>query len=224
MTRRQLIIVGGMAGVIVIGALGWWLASPLFLNQKVDEAFPFELPGETELTALSEDEKAALEAEFTSAVPDEDSLESLSAADRAEVEERVQEAAAAVMSEKSMEEPMPESAGEWLVVAQGEFMDADSLHLGSGSATIFQQDGRSVLRLEEFEVTNGPDLHVVLSGNPAPTDGDDIGDDYVDLGELKGNLGNQNYDISDRLDLTQYRSVVIYCVPFHVVFATATLR
>jgi hypothetical protein len=120
MTRQQLIIVGGIIGVILVGALGWWLASPLFLNQQVDEAFPFELPGDAELAAMSTGEKVALEAEFLSAIPDEESLESLSEADRAKVEEMVQEAAAMVMSEKRMEEPMPEATAEWFVAAQGE--------------------------------------------------------------------------------------------------------
>jgi hypothetical protein len=224
MTRRQLIIIGGLMGVILVGALGWWLASPLFLNQQVDEAFPFELPNETEIAAMSQDEKVALEAEFMSAIPDEDSLEALSEEDRAIVEEMVQEAAAAIMADKSMEEPMPEAATEWLVAARGVFMDADSFHMGSGSATILQQGERSVLRFEEFEVTNGPDLHVILSKNPTPANRKDIGGDYIDLGQLKGNQGNQNYNIPENVELSQYQSVVIYCVPFHVVFATATLN
>jgi hypothetical protein len=81
-----------------------------------------------------------------------------------------------------------------------------------------------VLRLEEFDVTNGPDLHVILSKNPAPTNRVEVGNEYVDLGQLKGNQGNQNYVIPDYIDLLQYQSVVIYCVPFHVVFAIATLN
>jgi hypothetical protein len=224
MTRRQLIIISGIIGVILVGALGWGLASPLFLNQQVDEAFPFELPSETELAAMSTDEKVALEAEFISAIPDADSLETLSEADKAKVEEMVQEAAAVVMAEKRMEEPMPEAVAEWYVAAQGEFMDADSFHMGSGFATILQQGEQRVLRFEEFDVTNGPDLHVILSKNPVPTNRDDVGDDYVNLGQLKGNQGNQNYVIPDHVDFLQYQSVVIYCVPFHVVFAIATLN
>jgi len=224
MTRQQLFIVGGIIFVILVGALGWWLASPLLLNQQVDEAFPFELPDEIDLAAMSADEKVALEAEFLSAIPSEESLESLSEADRAKVEEMVQEAAAAVMSEKRMEEPIPAAAAGWFVAAQGEFRDADSFHLGSGSAAVIQQGEQRVLRLEEFDVTNGPDLHVILSKNPAPINRDEVGTDYADLGQLKGNQGNQNYVIPGHIDLSQYQSVVIYCVPFDVVFAVATLK
>jgi hypothetical protein len=102
-------------------------------------------------------------------------------------------------------------------------MGADSFHQGSGQATIYQlPEGGHVLRFEEFDVTNGPDLHVILVKNPSPVSSADVGDDYIDLGSLKGNIGNQNYDIPAGVDLSQYQSVVIYCVPFHVVFATAT--
>ena len=55
-----------------------------------------------------------------------------------------------------------------------------------------------------------------------PADRDELGD-YIDLGSLKGNIGNQNYEIPAGTDLSQYQSIVIYCQPFHVVFATATL-
>jgi hypothetical protein len=63
-----------------------------------------------------------------------------------------------------------------------------------------------------------------LSKHPAPSGRSDIGEDYIDLGSLKGNIGSQNYDIPDNVDLSEYESVVIYCVPFHVVFATAALN
>jgi hypothetical protein len=55
-------------------------------------------------------------------------------------------------------------------------------------------DGAQVLRFEDFSATNGPDLHVLLATNPAPASRVDLGD-YLDLGSLKGNVGNQNYDI-----------------------------
>jgi hypothetical protein len=71
-------------------------------------------------------------------------------------------------------------------------------------------------------VTNGPDLHVYLAAGSQPTGRDDLGE-HVDLGALKGNIGDQNYTIPPDLGLEDYQSVVIYCVPFHVVFSTASL-
>jgi hypothetical protein len=46
---------------------------------------------------------------------------------------------------------------------------------------------------------------------------------YLDLGSLKGNIGNQNYEIPAGTDISEYQSVVIYCLPFHVIFSTATI-
>lgn len=104
------------------------------------------------------------------------------------------------------------------LLLSGEFVDADESHRGSGTATIFElEDGSRVLRLEDFEVTNGPDLHVVL----VPDDGSM--DSAVNLGSLKGNVGDQNYEIPNDLDVGSIGNVLIYCVAFSVNFATATL-
>ena len=107
----------------------------------------------------------------------------------------------------------------------GSFVDADAAHRGSGSATIFElDDGTRVLRLEEFEVTNGPDLHVLLVPTRETVDRDLVAAlGYEDLGKLKGNVGNQNYDVPDGFDPEGAWTVVIYCEPFHVVFSTAQL-
>jgi hypothetical protein len=224
MIKRPVIIVGGLLGLVVFAAVVWWLASPLFIDNTIDEAFPFEVPSAAEVSAMSAEERMAVETEFMAAVPDETELSQLSEADRAKVEEMVLAAAATVMPDKNMEEPMPEAPAEWIVVRQGSFVDADSFHQGSGTATIYQQGEEQVLRFETFTVTNGPDLHVILTNHPAPASRSDVGEDYIDLGPLKGNQGNQNYEIPAGTDLSQYQSVVIYCVPFHVIFATATLN
>ncbi|MBT8199493.1 MAG: DM13 domain-containing protein [Acidimicrobiia bacterium] len=116
-------------------------------------------------------------------------------------------------------DPMPDE--EPTVLSSGVFAGADDFHQASGTATVYELvDGSRVLRLEDFEVTNGPDLHVLAVPAGDPAGRDDI-DGYVDLGSLKGNIGNQNYDIPD--DLTAFGSIVIYCVPFHVLFASASL-
>lgn len=221
MKDRSLLIVGGLVGMVIVLAAVWYLASPLFIDNTLDEAFPFEVPDAQTLAQMSGAERETLEQKFVAAVPDEETLAQLSPDQAAEVETAVEEAAEAVMTDKEMDDAMPEAEGA--VVAQGQFVDADSFHQGSGSATILQQGEQRVLRFEEFSVTNGPDLHVILSENPTPTSRDDIGDNYVDLGALKGNKGNQNYEIPAGADLSQYQSIVIYCVPFHVVFSTATL-
>ncbi len=111
------------------------------------------------------------------------------------------------------------------LVASGTFVDADRLHKGQGTATIFQNpDGSYVLRLTEFEVTNGPDLEVWLSSAADPTKSSDVsGGTWLALGQLKGNIGDQNYDIPAGTNITDFGSVVIWCEQFGVLFSPASL-
>ncbi|MEM1064352.1 MAG: DM13 domain-containing protein [Pseudomonadota bacterium] len=110
-------------------------------------------------------------------------------------------------------------------VAVGTFRDADRAHSGTGTATIFARpDGSAVLRFTAFEVTNGPDLEVWLSSHPDPQSSSDVSDgEWLSLGQLKGNVGDQNYDIPMGTDLSQYGSVVIWCEQFGVLFSPAAL-
>ena len=120
-------------------------------------------------------------------------------------------------------EDMP--AGEPVALVTGEIVGADSFHQGSGTATIYElADGSRILRLEDLDVTNGPDLHVLLSPVSNPEDRSEVtAEGYIDLGGLKGNIGNQNYEIPADFVIGDEISVVIYCKPFHVIFSTATL-
>lgn len=205
MRRRTVAIVGGLVALVVVVAVGWYLFSPLIFDTAVNEDLTFATAGIATPTTMASNEEAADAPKAGNAEP-----------------VAVQETAAA-MPDKEMAEAMPAGESEPVALRSGEFVDADSFHKGAGTATIYDlPDGRRVLRLEDFEVTNGPDLHVLLATGEAPTGRDDIGD-YIDLGKLKGNIGNQNYDISADIDISQYQSVVIYCEPFHVVFSTATL-
>lgn len=108
-------------------------------------------------------------------------------------------------------------------VARGTFSDADSFHTGSGRARVVRDGAERVLRLEDFRVTNGPDLYVYLAAHRQPRSRGDVDEGFVNLGRLKGNIGAQTYPIPADVDLARYGSVVIYCRAFHVVFSTATL-
>ena len=164
----------------------------------------------------------ALEGELEAAMPDADTLSQLSDEEETKVQEMVEEAAAAVMMDTEMTEDMPQS--ELVLIASGQFVGADSFHQGSGSVALYQQGDQFVVRFEDFSVTNGPDLHVILSKHPSPSTQAEVGEDYVDLGQLKGNLGNQNYTVPAGIDASEFQSVVIYCMPFHVVFSIGTLN
>ena len=123
--------------------------------------------------------------------------------------------------------PQPGAQSEPMKLRVGEFMDQDAIHKGSGTAAIYRTgDGSLLLRLENLDVTNGPDLRVLLSTHPDPDRKSDLEErGYVHLGKLKGNKGSQNYPIEDpNVDPDTVGSVVIYCMPFHVVFSVATLE
>ena len=112
-----------------------------------------------------------------------------------------------------------------VILATGKFAGTDDSHKGEGKALVVQlPNGQRFLRLEEFKVTNGPDLYVYLSGHPAPRNKVQLHDGGAfEVGLLKGNIGNQNYALSADLDPTRFRSVVIYCKRFSVLFASAEL-
>ena len=110
------------------------------------------------------------------------------------------------------------------VVAKGDFLGLE--HETSGRALIVEApDGRRFLRFEGFETSNGPDLVVYLSAKaPAgPEDWYGYDRDFVALGELKGNIGPQNYEIPPRVDLERYSTAVVWCRRFTVGFAAAVL-
>ena len=117
-------------------------------------------------------------------------------------------------------QPMVPPAGPAGILLQGEWQDGEPGHNGAGIAKVIRtEDGRLVLRVEEFSVTNGPDLVVVLS-----PDVDGYADGSLTLGELKATDGNFNYDIPAGTDLAQYKSVVVWCRSFPTTFAYATLE
>ena len=101
-------------------------------------------------------------------------------------------------------------------------------HPTSGRATIYDSGGgKRSLRLTNFETSNGPDVHVVLVRADDESLKQDIvkGNlDNVELGSLKGNQGDQNYDLPTGADLQKYSAVAIYCERFHAVFGVARLE
>jgi hypothetical protein len=98
-------------------------------------------------------------------------------------------------------------------------------HETKGTATVFQlADGNKTLRLTDFATSNGPDVHVYLVAANDATDNDTVTKaDFIDVGTLKGNIGDQNYDLPAGTDLGKYRAVTIWCKRFSVNFGTAPL-
>lgn len=117
---------------------------------------------------------------------------------------------------------VPPSAPTMRVLAEGQFGEIDLIHKGSGVAKIIEQDGKRYLRFENFEVTNGPDLYVYLSNSTAPSQDEKSLGQYANLGRLKGNIGNQNYEIPE--SYYDYNTVIIWCKEFGVLFSYAIMR
>jgi hypothetical protein len=137
------------------------------------------------------------------------------------VDEAVPRVATSPDSSEDEAEQAPASEAE--VIAQGTFQGLE--HQTTGEARIIElADSSLFLRFENLGTSNGPDLRVYLSEIPASDDWHAYGERFIDLGALKGNRGDQNYEIPRGTDLSKYRSAVIWCRRFTVGFGVAGLR
>jgi hypothetical protein len=102
------------------------------------------------------------------------------------------------------------------------------VHSTSGRATVYQdQDGKLILRLTSFKTSNGPDVHVILiAAKDAADDANFLksSTERVELGNLKGDEGDQNYEIPSGTDLSKFQTVSIYCERFNANFGAAPLE
>lgn len=193
-----------LLAVLAVAVLGaaWFFVAPLFIDEVVHEDFDLALPDGSlnmaKVMSMPEDERMSMQTDIM--------------------------ATAATAPDRTAAEAMPADAP--VVVATGEFTDADAIHKGSGRAILYAlPDGRHVLRFEDFRTTNGPALVVYLARHPSPASAADVTDQgYLSLGELKGNVGNQNYPIPADVDVAGYGSVVIWCELFDVLFSPAALE
>lgn len=93
----------------------------------------------------------------------------------------------------------------------------DGFHNVEGAAKVIPvESGAQILRLENFKATNGPDLYVYLSNDKSASD-------FINVGRLKGNVGNQNYEIPVGSDLSKYNTVLIWCRAFSFLFGSAQI-
>ena len=198
---RMWIIAGTVAVLAPIIGVAVWLLLPVFFDKTVIEEFPL-----------------AHTAEMPVGIS------------RGEVEEIM-----AVMAklDQPMTEQMPEATSqatsggdEPVALKTGQFADADRFHKGEGVAKIYLlPDGSHLFRVESLKVTNGPDLRVYLSPHPNPgSSGDVTQEGSIELGKLKGNIGDQNYPIPEGVDPSKFNSAIIYCKPFRVIFSVASLN
>ncbi|MGB5757128.1 MAG: DM13 domain-containing protein [Acidimicrobiales bacterium] len=200
--------IGGfvVAGFVAWLAFGFFGIQAIFIDESVDQADPFAVAaaadGSTDADADRDDA-----ADDTGAAPaatdDGPSAEGDEPADT----DRNGPATGATS-------PFVESSGSFIGLE----------HPAVGQATILSDGERRFLRFENFETDNGPDLFVYLVAE-AGAEGDRglFDDDFVNLGPLAGNIGDQNYEVDIDLDLDRYNTVVIWCDRFNAAFGAADL-
>lgn len=214
--RSHLLAVTASA-IVLLGAAAWLAfgyfgVHTLFVDDVVDEALPtFEASGAPEAPATDE----APSADATPAAPaistPDDTAPDTSPPDTGEPDTGAPDTSPPDTTAAADEAgPMVEAAGTF--ESLGRYTTVGSaLVLGDGS-------GQRFLRFEDFETSNGPDLEVYLVNSSTG----DVSD-FVSLGRLSGNIGNQNYEIPPDVDLTVYDTVMIWCVRFSSGFGQATL-
>lgn len=140
------------------------------------------------------------------------------------VDARVSEAfPAATTSASAGWAAMPSAPSGAKVLSSGTF--TGYAHETDGTATVYEVDGKRVLRLSDFRTSNGPDVKITLvAAADAKDDATVKRAGYVNIAPMKGNVGDQNYELPADLDLSKYRTVVIWCERFAVNFGAAPLR
>ena len=231
MAKRKSILIG--TGVVTFGLL-WFLFRPdaLVISKTVNEPFPAaeetgsmnhdptSFPPTSGMSASSMGDSQMSDSKMGGSMANDSHM-----ADSKMHESGMQGPAMAhtsAMAHSSMG-GAPASASEPVEIAAGSFHS--NAHETKGRATIYRlDDGRRVLRLTEFKTSNGPDVRVYLVA-AADVQKEDAAKraGIVDLGALKGNVGDQNYDVPAGLDLSKYRAVSIWCRRFSVNFGAAPL-
>jgi hypothetical protein len=204
--RRNLRIVLPVTAVALVGvgflAFGVFGVHTLFIDDRVDEAGPVFDSG----VAVA---AAPVESAPTEPVP-------------AEPDEPVaSEPAPPTPSDEPVVTEVP--APQIVTLAEGGFVPLGR-YSGEGTAVVLNDGSdQRFVRFEDFSTDNGPDLRVYLAASDANGDAGAFDDDFVDLGVLKGNIGDQNYEIPPGVDLSVYDTVVVWCVRFSTPFTAADL-
>ena len=197
--------------VIIAAVVTVYLASPLFISTEINEPFP-------------PNSEASVSFESFKTMTEEQRIKvAQNMSDSKKNELMIQYANSDSNTTESIDEVMNESANSLDLnnsLISGSFIGVnDGIHNAEGTATVIplQQVDTYVLRLENLKVTNGPDLYVYLSTDKSASD-------FINLGKLKANNGNQNYNIPTGTDLTKYNTVLIWCKAFSVLFGSVELK
>ena len=204
-SRWKIVLPGAAIAIAGLAwlAFGFFGIHTAFIDDKVDEAGPVFTSG-AGASGLPSDAIDDDLADAMNDAMDEDDVPGTAAVDE--------------------ESAMPADGDiEVITLAEGQFIDRS--HPAVGRALVLN-DGteQRFLRFEDFATDNGPDLNVYLTTADADAPAGEFDDEFIDLGDLKGNIGSQNYEIPPDVDLERFNTVVIWCVRFGVAFGAADLE
>jgi hypothetical protein len=127
------------------------------------------------------------------------------------------------INERVHEELPSTNVGSTQTIESGVFYGI--AHPTEGTATVYRTGDRAlILRFTNFRTSNGPNVHVYLVAADDAKDETALHASFIDLGPIKGNIGDQNYDLDTSVDLSKYRAVSIWCKRFSVNFGVAPLK
>jgi len=201
MRRNTIIVISVIIALIAI-PFAIYTISPLFVSTVVDEPVPVSALSEFQkYMNLSEEERIQVAKNMTR---EKAMMIGIMAAKQN-----------TTINENIAVPITPQSTNSALT---GTFIGiGDGFHKVEGEAKVIRLgSGAEILRLEDFKATNGPDLYVYLSEDKSVSD-------FVNVGRLKGNVGNQNYEIPDGADLSKYNTVLMWCRAFSFLFGSAQL-
>jgi len=197
---KKIIII--VIGIIVIG-IAYYGLSPLFRNVELDEALPKNITGEK----LSDEGAQLIPSGFDGLSPTKQE-EMLKLMEEANKEEPT-------VANNSMPEDSPvESATE--DVSEYSPVMGTLGHPANGRVRVLATASGTMIRYEDFSTINGPRLHVYLAKDLEAKE-------YIDLGAIKGTRGNINYEVPTEVDVSEYKYVMYWCVPFNVLFNYAEI-
>jgi hypothetical protein len=207
----------GLGGLAILAALAWLAfgffgVHTLFIDDVVDEAGPVFDTDPIAAQSTTDDPTPV------STVDEQDAPAASEPTADAPTPPTVT-TAPTVSTQPTVTAPatVPPTAPEITTEFTGTFVG--KAHPTDGSASVLGNgSGQRFVRFENFATDNGPDLNVYLVNSSTG----DVSD-YIDLGDLKGNIGDQNYELPVGVDLSVYDTVVIWCVRFSVSFGEATL-
>jgi Electron transfer DM13 len=211
LNKRSKVAVIVTIAAIIVGVGAFYLVSPLFISTQVNDPLPTgteQSESYQRFISMSEDEK--MQAARQMNADERDGIMSSAAQVNNSINEPMNQTLVQEDQQRIPNAPNVPRTGSFVGVGDG-------IHNAEGIAkVILLQDGSSFLRLENLHVTNGPDLYVYLSPDKSASD-------FVNIGKLKANNGNQNYEIPAGTDLSKYDTVLIWCRPFSVLFGSAEL-